>query len=135
MKRQPRYDPTADLPFPKVRTKERLDTPEPKLRFPKRRRVKDVRSLRDYHRRFPRCELRSCGKPAMDWPHHIHPNGLGGPGDVGDENYLSLCVLHHVGPLGPHALGHRTWFRRFQGELSSAAAVKVQAALKAMEGT
>ena len=98
------------------------------LAFPKPRRVRDPRLLRAYHVGHPRCELLSCRRRAMPLPHHIRPNGLGGPGDV-EENLLSLCRLHHVGNRGAHTLGHGAWFATFQDELEPLTRRKVAAAL------
>jgi hypothetical protein len=102
------------------------------LAFPKPpRRVRDPKVLAAYHRAHPRCELLTCRKPAMAQPHHIHPNGVQGPGDL-EQNLLSLCVLHHVGPLGPHTLGHRTWLVRFGFNLEDDTRKKVRRALRGL---
>lgn len=48
---------------------------------------------------------------------------------MSERNLLSLCELHHTGPVGPHTIGHRTWYRRFKDDLPPETAEKVRAAL------
>ena len=103
------------------------------LAFPKHPRVRDPKAWKQYGLQHPRCAVLSCRKPSAPLPHHIHSNGLGGPGDVVPENAIHLCVSHHTGPLGPHTIGHRRWYRQFKDALPPELAERVRVALKPLK--
>ena len=92
------------------------DVPAETLRFAKHKRIRDPEAWRRFSRANRRCAIRSCKRQAMPLAHHIVPVSLGGD-DVPDVNGAPLCPLHHIGPLGPHALGHREFFRKFGNEM------------------
>jgi 5-methylcytosine-specific restriction endonuclease McrA len=93
--------------------------------FPKPRRLKDSAAVTLFALLNRHCAVRGCRYRAH--AHHIKPKSLGGAD--AEENLLPLCLRHHTGAEGPHALGHKTWLRRFRDKLSDSDAAKVRAAL------
>lgn len=96
--------------------------------FPKKKRIRDMKTLHQYREDYPNCEV--CGAEAMMTPHHLKP--VGGGGDDTYSNLISLCHLHHTGNQGWHPLGPLTWYMRFRNRLLPEALAKVQFRIAAL---
>lgn len=97
-------------------------TPLPKPQ----KRVVDRDLLAAFREQFPTCAVRGCGRDAD--PHHLVKRSEGG--SDAHENLLALCVHHHTGRQGWHALTPDVWVPKYSARLGVVERCKIRLALE-----